>query len=240
MRKMLVLSLCSTLGWLSPAAGGPSVAVAQLDALCVQGEEHNLRWLRFSADMECKLNGPAACAERLVGYLDSHHPSPTLAAFINTALARIAHDPEAGPTLTRAHQRGLLDERYQLAVPPGAGEETVYRIPEALPAAPEYPRDALAQGRSGHVLLGMTIGTDGRVSGMHILDTSPKGVFEDAAVRWAASDRRYRPRRIDGRPVATASRVLLRFRADDSAAAAGDMRIRPPKADPCARVRAAS
>lgn len=239
MRKMLLLSLCSTLGWLSPAAAGdPSVAVAQLDALCVQGEEHNLRWLRFSADMECRLNGPVACAERLVGYLDSHHPSPTLAAFINDALTRVSRHPEAHPTLTRAHRRGLLDARYQLAVNAGAGETTIYRIPDTLPAAPDYPDEALAQGRSGHVLLGMAIGTDGRVSGMHILESSPEGVFEDAAVRWAAAERRYPPRRIDGRPVPSASRVLLRFSADGTGA--GDMRVRPPKADPCVRMRAAS
>lgn len=60
-------------------------------------------------------------------------------------------------------------------------------------AAPEYPLSAMRRGLSGRVRLAFTVRPDGGVADVSVLETSPSGVFEEAAIA-AARRWRFEPR----------------------------------------------
>ena len=73
-----------------------------------------------------------------------------------------------------------------------------------------YPPRARAKGVTGSVTLSLVVEADGSVGAIEILDATPPGVFEDAAVaavrRW-----RFEPGSYEGRAVAVRARQTLRF-----------------------------
>jgi periplasmic protein TonB len=80
---------------------------------------------------------------------------------------------------------------------------------------PEYPRRQLVQGIEGWVQVEFAITPAGSVSGVKVVDSEPKGLFDDAAtdavLRW-----KYNPRVVDGRAVERRGvRVVLRFDLED-------------------------
>ena len=64
---------------------------------------------------------------------------------------------------------------------------------------PEYPRVAQRKGISGYVILQYTVTETGTVEDITVLQSSPEGVFDEAA-RQAAIKYRYLPRIVDGEP----------------------------------------
>ena len=78
-------------------------------------------------------------------------------------------------------------------------------------AGPLYPEAARAQGIEGWVKLEYDISIDGRVENLRVLESSPPGVF-DAAAMAAVAQWRYRAAVIDGAPSAVSGVVsTLRF-----------------------------
>ena len=78
-------------------------------------------------------------------------------------------------------------------------------------AGPLYPAAARAEGIEGWVKLGYDISVDGRVENLRVLESSPPGVFEGAAMA-AVARWRYRPPVIDGAPSGVSGVVsTLRF-----------------------------
>ena len=79
---------------------------------------------------------------------------------------------------------------------------------------PVYPAQALRERTHGWVALEFTITGSGDVSDIQVRGAQPIGVFEDAAsealARW-----RFRPRLVNGQPVAQRSTITLRFDVDD-------------------------
>lgn len=75
---------------------------------------------------------------------------------------------------------------------------------------PQYPALALRKGIEGEVTVEFTVGVDGSVSDIEIVDASPHGVF-DAAARRAIAGWAFRPAVRDGKPVATRVRQTLDF-----------------------------
>jgi len=75
---------------------------------------------------------------------------------------------------------------------------------------PEYPLTAREQGTSGWVDLGFDVQTDGSVSGIAVLASDPKNMFERAAIT-AVRKWRYRPVQQDGHPVVRRARLRIRF-----------------------------
>lgn len=65
--------------------------------------------------------------------------------------------------------------------------------------APQYPRRALQRGLEGYVLLEFTVTSQGSVKDPKVLESSPPGIFDRAAIR-AALKFKYKPRVIDGNP----------------------------------------
>ena len=77
--------------------------------------------------------------------------------------------------------------------------------------APVYPRAALEDNVSGEVRVRITVDAEGKVTDTVILESTPAGVFDDAALaavrRW-----RFKPAEVDGRPVESSSIQSLLFR----------------------------
>jgi protein TonB len=75
---------------------------------------------------------------------------------------------------------------------------------------PEYPQSALSKGLAGSVLLSFTVDAKGNTRDVQVLQSTPAGVFDRAAVsavkRW-----RYAPVIVDGNAVEVPTRTLVRF-----------------------------
>lgn len=81
-------------------------------------------------------------------------------------------------------------------------------------ARPRYPRSAAARKIEGWVELIFIINGNGRVSDIRVLDASPRGIFEDAAVA-AMSRWLYNPYYVNGEKVAREATQLFRFKLED-------------------------
>jgi TonB family protein len=77
----------------------------------------------------------------------------------------------------------------------------------------EYPRNALGHRIEGAVELGYTVTAKGAVADIKVLDSNPPGVFEKAASD-AIARLRYKPVLEDGKAVAVATKMLVKFRAE--------------------------
>lgn len=75
---------------------------------------------------------------------------------------------------------------------------------------PEYPQKALAEGVAGSVLLTFTVDSKGATRDVEVVQSTPPGMFDRAAVaavkRW-----RYQPMIVNGAPVEVPTRTLMRF-----------------------------
>ena len=81
-------------------------------------------------------------------------------------------------------------------------------------AGPVYPEAAKAQGIEGWVRLRYDVTLDGRVENLAVVESSPPGVF-DAAAMAAVAQWRYRAAVIHGSPSAVSGVVsTLRFQLD--------------------------
>src|SRR5579875_968332 len=65
--------------------------------------------------------------------------------------------------------------------PPSAGETRVAEVIQA--AAPSYPIEAARNQTSGYAVVEFTVEPDGSVSDAHIVDSSPRRVFDNAAIQ---------------------------------------------------------
>ncbi len=76
---------------------------------------------------------------------------------------------------------------------------------------PEYPVSALEQAIEGRVTLSITVSTSGDVVSVDVLESSPKGTFDEAAIN-AFKKAKYRPRCKEGFAKAFKVRSQVRFK----------------------------
>jgi protein TonB len=103
----------------------------------------------------------------------------------------------AGESFSIAEQP--ISDSFSVAPGFGFGEGDgeylpIYRVP------PQYPRSALFNGVEGWVVVQFTIGTKGQVKDARVVDASPKGTFDQAALD-AVKRFRFKARTIAGTPV---------------------------------------
>ena len=105
------------------------------------------------------------------------------------------------------------------AQPPAPHPEPVARATEIVNAGtlervryvePEYPPRANANGTTGWVDLAFDVQTDGSVTDVTVLNSSPKDTFEKAAIA-AVRKWRYRPVMGDGHPVERRAQLRILF-----------------------------
>ncbi|MGH8288176.1 MAG: energy transducer TonB [Steroidobacteraceae bacterium] len=75
---------------------------------------------------------------------------------------------------------------------------------------PQYPDSALEDRVSGSVTVAYVVDEKGRVRNVRVTQSSPRGVFDRAAMD-AIREWRYRPAEYDGEPVKVPVRTLIRF-----------------------------
>lgn len=76
--------------------------------------------------------------------------------------------------------------------------------------APDYPESALAQRITGSVILEYTVDTRGETRDIHVVEASPPGVFDQAAMN-AVKHWRYAPMVVNGSAVDVPVRTRMRF-----------------------------
>ena len=92
---------------------------------------------------------------------------------------------------------------YDISTPPRSPAQSAQLKPSraaGLPivkVAPIYPVEALSKGQEGWVLVEFAVDKNGVPSNLKVVDSSPEGVFDRAAMK-AASQFRYKPRVVDG------------------------------------------
>jgi protein TonB len=90
-------------------------------------------------------------------------------------------------------------------------EETVDVIPRPVQrSAPRYPPRARAKGITGHVTLRVLIGKSGKVEKVRVVDASPGGVFDEAAVT-AVRTWQFEPALYRGEKVRVWAKQVVRF-----------------------------
>jgi TonB family protein len=77
-------------------------------------------------------------------------------------------------------------------------------------APPDYPPTALAQHVSGSVMLEFTVNVRGETRDIHVLESLPTGVFDQAAIN-AVKHWRYAPMVVDGAAVEVPVKTRMRF-----------------------------
>jgi protein TonB len=94
---------------------------------------------------------------------------------------------------------------------PGAPDSDVVPI---VRISPQYPRQALLNGTEGWVRIEFIITPDGRVADPVVVDASPRGIFDRAAIqailRW-----KFRPRYVDGQAITRRASQIIDFQLEE-------------------------
>ncbi len=92
---------------------------------------------------------------------------------------------------------------------PGTGQpDEPAQLESAFDLERFYPRSARLRGISGQCRVRLTILEDGSVLTVHIFESTPRGVFEQAT-RELGRSLRFRPGRVAGKPVASTKDLII-------------------------------
>jgi TonB family protein len=123
-------------------------------------------------------------------------------------LLQLASALGASTELDALNERMRMSKLFAASGPREVAEASLTR---ARKLEVDYPRNALASGIEGAVELGYTVTAKGAVTDVKVLDSNPPGVFEKAASD-AVARLRYKPVLEDGKAVAVATKMLVKFR----------------------------
>jgi protein TonB len=120
------------------------------------------------------------------------------------------------PPSTRAEIGGAnLAPSFDLAGGPGLAAASDADVMPLVRVPPQYPPRAQARGLEGWVLLEFTITAAGAVEEITVVDADPPNVFNRAARR-AVEKWKYRPRVVDGKPMARSGvQTVISFEIED-------------------------
>ena len=79
---------------------------------------------------------------------------------------------------------------------------------------PQWPREALVKGIEGYVVVEVTIGADGSVKDVRVIQSEPKRMFDRNVIR-AVLKWKFKPRIINGVPVERKAIQMLEFTLDN-------------------------
>ncbi len=100
-----------------------------------------------------------------------------------------------------------------LAVPGVGAEEPTQDVQVVARIQPKYPARARDSGVEGWVIVGATVDANGNAYDFRILESSPTGFFESAALQ-AFQEWQFSPAMRDGEPVMAKARVRINFNLD--------------------------
>jgi len=127
------------------------------------------------------------------------------------AVRRMDFENSLGRTVNDVNYvfRFELEDRSGLLT---SSQPPISRSRDVIPmrfVTPDYPAGAREQGIEGFAVVEFAVTVDGTVEGVRVVESSPAGVFEEAALN-AAQRLRYEPRMLDDTPV-RAENVVHRF-----------------------------
>jgi protein TonB len=93
--------------------------------------------------------------------------------------------------------------------PKPAGETRAAKVLAA--ASPSYPLQAARNQTSGYAVVEFTVSVNGAVQNPHIVESSPRRVFDSAAIQ-AVKQSKFQPALRDGQPVASVVRRRIDFK----------------------------
>jgi len=223
--------------WLNEArAAGVSAAdisafqhdLAGAQAKAARAEGDRLAALARERVRDGRLTDPAQdSAAYYLTQLQSSDPDNAALATLSRDLAKLLLDraraavqsgKSADPDLAQARRLGADPKDIQAVQQLGASKAGANADPASLTASlkplktvpPEYPQNALTKGVSGSVLLSFTVDTKGNTSDVQVLQSTPAGVFDRAAMtavrRW-----KYAPVMVNGAAVEVPTKTLVRF-----------------------------
>jgi TonB family protein len=195
---------------------GAALAAAAVAAVNAQA--------RLAQNTQTTTRPPATNISRTVSEPVRQEPQPQTVDTSPQTIAR--NEPPVERTIQPLQQRTLADNPTQSSAAQGA----VADIPSAQESldlsgpvrvaigelkrtnyvAPKYPRSAQRRNTSGWVDLGFTVGRDGTVHTIEIIDSDPGTVFDEAATK-AVSQWRFEPILQDGRRVERRAGVRMMF-----------------------------
>lgn len=97
----------------------------------------------------------------------------------------------------------------QAPAPKPVGETRAARVVQA--ASPSYPLQAARNQTSGYAVVEFTVSASGSIEDPHIVDSSPRRVFDSAAIL-AVKQSKFDPAMRDGQPVASVVRRRIDFK----------------------------
>lgn len=119
--------------------------------------------------------------------------------------------PIAGYERNTTQAAGIATHAPLIVAGPGLQQRDLEALATPDPA---YPPAAFRAGITGWVAVEFTVNELGATGDVIVADSYPRGVFDDAATEAVASWT-YRPRVVNGQPVAQRTAVTLRFNVED-------------------------
>lgn len=114
---------------------------------------------------------------------------------------RMTADPTAAPSgNTVGIDTAGLNAGMDLAGPGALGPPADAEAIPLFRMAPQYPERAASRGIEGFVIMQFTITETGAVTNIQVVEASPPGMFDRAAIR-AMERWKYKPKIVDGKPV---------------------------------------
>lgn len=114
---------------------------------------------------------------------------------------KMTADPTAAPTAnTVGIDAAGLDAGMDLAGPGALGPPADAEAIPLFRMNPQYPDRAASRGIEGYVIMEFTITETGAVTNIQVVEASPPGIFDRAAIR-AMERWKYKPKIVDGKPV---------------------------------------
>ena len=139
---------------------------------------------------------PTAQASRAPRAPIRYYAGPVAPALPIAGYEKRAPEPAAAAPVTV--EPGVLQRDLEAVATPG----------------PVYPPAAFRQGVAGWVEVEYTVNERGATTDVAVVAAEPRGVFDEAAVA-AVAGWKYRPRVVNGRPVAQRTSVTLHFNVED-------------------------
>lgn len=170
---------------------------------------YTLTLLRSKLDAQKKLQArqqqeAQLKAQKAAELVAAQQAAAAKAAAEREAAAKLAAQQAAAPKVA-APPKPVA----QAPAPKPSGETRAAKVVQA--ASPSYPLQAARNQTSGYAVVEFTVSASGSIEDPHIVDSSPRRVFDSAAIQ-AVKQSKFDPAMRDGQPVASVVRRRIDFK----------------------------
>lgn len=185
----------------------------EIDVLAkADSTNYTLTLLRSKLDAQKKLQARQQQEQQLKVQKAAELAATAQQAAAQQAAAAKAAAKEAADKLAeqQAAAKVAAAPKPAAAAPPKpAGETRAAAV--VSPAAPDYPLQAARNQTSGYAVVEFTLSANGAVQDPHIVDSSPRRVFDSAAIQ-AVKRSKFEPALKDGEPISSVLRRRIDFK----------------------------